>query len=155
MSSPTVTRVRVQQNTRLDETATGPDAYPRARRSSALGRRRLIRQAIEERLRAGVGALSREFGVSEMTIRRDLDALAKEGSVVRAHGGAFLARSGDCVRPPGELGLGRTLSAARAKRRTAPEPSLAPDTAQPAARHSMATSVVPDRLANRSGLESS
>ena len=33
-------------------------------------------------------SLAEEFGVSEMTVRRDLDALAAQGRVVRTHGGA-------------------------------------------------------------------
>lgn len=129
MSSAVAAQVRAPQDACEKGAATGPDRCPRARSTSALGRRRLIRRAIEERLRAGVGALSRESGGSEMTIRRDLEALAKDGAVVRTHGGAFLARPGACVRPPGELGLGRTLSAATAVRRAAAEPSPAPDTA--------------------------
>jgi len=36
-------------------------------------------------------ALAAEFGVSTMTIRRDLDALASAGRAVRTHGGAALA----------------------------------------------------------------
>lgn len=38
-----------------------------------------------------VAALAIEFGVSEMTIRRDLDALVLAGQAVRTHGGAALA----------------------------------------------------------------
>ena len=36
----------------------------------------------------GVGWLARRFGVSGMTIRRDLQALAEDGRVIRTHGGA-------------------------------------------------------------------
>ncbi len=35
-----------------------------------------------------VGTLARQFGVSEMTIRRDLDELQRQGLAVRTHGGA-------------------------------------------------------------------
>jgi DeoR/GlpR family transcriptional regulator of sugar metabolism len=49
-------------------------------------------QAIHEIVtRAGgmrVGELVREFGVSEMTIRRDLEALAERGLIAKVHGGA-------------------------------------------------------------------
>ncbi|MCC7518218.1 MAG: DeoR/GlpR transcriptional regulator [Verrucomicrobiae bacterium] len=38
-----------------------------------------------------VGRLARKFGVSEMTVRRDLQALADEGRVLRTHGGAAAA----------------------------------------------------------------
>ncbi|MCX7825578.1 MAG: DeoR/GlpR family DNA-binding transcription regulator [Verrucomicrobiae bacterium] len=52
-------------------------------------------QAILDWLRArghcGVDFLARRLGVSEMTIRRDLQALEAEGRVVRTHGGATLA----------------------------------------------------------------
>lgn len=35
-----------------------------------------------------VGAISQQLGVSEMTIRRDLEELAEEGCLTRVHGGA-------------------------------------------------------------------
>ena len=38
-----------------------------------------------------VADLATRFRVSEMTVRRDLDALAAEGRVVRTHGGATAA----------------------------------------------------------------
>ncbi len=41
---------------------------------------------------ATVAELSRHFNVSAMSIRRDFDVLAKEGRIVRTHGGAVLAR---------------------------------------------------------------
>jgi len=41
-----------------------------------------------------VDALARRFGVSVMTIRRDLTHLAREGKVTRTHGGALPARAG-------------------------------------------------------------
>jgi DeoR/GlpR family transcriptional regulator of sugar metabolism len=51
-------------------------------------------QAIHEMvLRLGgvrVGDLVREFGVSDMTIRRDLEALAERGLLTKVHGGATL-----------------------------------------------------------------
>lgn len=37
-----------------------------------------------------IDQLAQELGVSEMTIRRDLQALAEEGKVIRTHGGATL-----------------------------------------------------------------
>lgn len=55
-------------------------------------------QVILEQLQCGrelaVGELARQFGVSPITIRRDLDALAREGPVTRTHGGAILSRAG-------------------------------------------------------------
>lgn len=53
------------------------------------------RTQIRERLAADSGVsiskLAADFGVSEMTVRRDLDALAETTQVQRTHGGAMLA----------------------------------------------------------------
>jgi DeoR/GlpR family transcriptional regulator of sugar metabolism len=49
------------------------------------------RQQILRAVRSGmthVGALASEFGVSEMTVRRDLRDLEREGKLTRVHGGA-------------------------------------------------------------------
>jgi DeoR/GlpR family transcriptional regulator of sugar metabolism len=58
----------------------------------------LRRKQILEELRAKGGVrlteLSEELSVSEMTIRRDLDALQKDGLIERVHGGAVLAQLG-------------------------------------------------------------
>jgi len=40
-----------------------------------------------------VNTLAEQFGVSELTIRRDLDQLAKKGLVERTHGGATVRRN--------------------------------------------------------------
>ena len=59
---------------------------------------RLRRKQILEVLRAKGGVrlteLSEELSVSEMTIRRDLDSLQKDGLIERVHGGAVLAKFG-------------------------------------------------------------
>jgi len=59
---------------------------------------RLRRKLILEELQAKGGArlieLSEALSVSEMTVRRDLDALQKEGLIERVHGGAVLAQLG-------------------------------------------------------------
>jgi DeoR family transcriptional regulator of aga operon len=52
-------------------------------------RRRRIRELIEKNERATVEELARRFGVSAVTIRGDLDALAEAGVLVRSHGGAL------------------------------------------------------------------
>ncbi len=46
---------------------------------------------IRENERATVAELSELFGVSQSTIRRDLQELAEQGVIQRAHGGAILA----------------------------------------------------------------
>lgn len=43
--------------------------------------------------RVSVSELSQRLGVSEMTVRRDLDALERKGLVRRVHGGAVATRS--------------------------------------------------------------
>lgn len=55
-------------------------------------------QTIMEQLHGGrevtVEELARQFHVTPVTIRRDLDALATDGGVTRTHGGAVLSRAG-------------------------------------------------------------
>jgi DeoR/GlpR family transcriptional regulator of sugar metabolism len=52
-------------------------------------RQQLIARIVEENGRALVADLTARFGVSAVTIRKDLHALESEGRVVRAHGGAL------------------------------------------------------------------
>jgi len=54
-------------------------------------RQRKISEFIKEKKSATVAELSRLFGVSQVTIRRDLDGLDSQGTIERAHGGAILA----------------------------------------------------------------
>lgn len=80
-------------------------AYAVAQRTEAHGfeqRVRIVlaeqrRQEVLSAVRAGrtveTASLARRFGVSEMTIRRDLDELAGRGLVRRVRGGAVQARS--------------------------------------------------------------
>jgi DeoR/GlpR family transcriptional regulator of sugar metabolism len=51
-------------------------------------RRELALESLQERGELSVATLSRTTGVSEMTIRRDLEALEREGLLRRVHGGA-------------------------------------------------------------------
>ena len=57
-------------------------------------RRQDILLLLQEQGRVAVTELSRRFGVSEVTIRGDLLALANERLIVRTHGGAVLASEG-------------------------------------------------------------
>ncbi|WP_030917767.1 DeoR/GlpR family DNA-binding transcription regulator [Streptosporangium amethystogenes] len=60
-------------------------------------------QAILERVRSRGGVrvadLVRELGVSDMTIRRDLEVLSERGLVEKVHGGATAAGSGSTEEP--------------------------------------------------------
>jgi len=53
-------------------------------------RQNRIRNIIEEKGVVKVLDLSREFKVTELTIRRDLDLLENQGILDRTHGGAIL-----------------------------------------------------------------
>ncbi|WP_426700190.1 transcriptional repressor AgaR [Rhodanobacter sp. Col0626] len=52
-------------------------------------RRRLIVELVERQGRATVEELANKFGTSAVTIRADLDALARNSAIVRSHGGAL------------------------------------------------------------------
>jgi DeoR/GlpR family transcriptional regulator of sugar metabolism len=54
-------------------------------------RRRSILEIIETNGSSTIADLSQRFNVSEMTIRRDLQTLDEEGSLLRTHGGAIIA----------------------------------------------------------------
>jgi DeoR family transcriptional regulator, fructose operon transcriptional repressor len=56
------------------------------------GRRVRIVEILNERREVRVSSLSEELGVSEMTIRRDLERLEADGVLLRTHGGAILKR---------------------------------------------------------------
>jgi DeoR/GlpR family transcriptional regulator of sugar metabolism len=57
-------------------------------RMLARRRRELIAEHVQRHGSARVSDLTTSLGVSEMTIRRDLDALTREGIVTKVHGGA-------------------------------------------------------------------
>lgn len=56
----------------------------------AAERRLLILDRLQEEKKVVVSELSARFGVSEETIRRDLDRLDKEGLAIKSYGGAVL-----------------------------------------------------------------
>lgn len=62
-------------------------------------RRQVILDRVCATSRVVVGELSAEFGVSEETIRRDLEWLEQEGVAVRTYGGAVLKNSGQAPPP--------------------------------------------------------
>lgn len=53
-------------------------------------RQQRILEALQENKRVTVQALSRQFGISEVTVRRDLHDLAQNGHLVRARRGALM-----------------------------------------------------------------
>ena len=53
----------------------------------ALERRNLILEKLQDEKRVVVSELSQMYGVSEETIRRDLDKLEKEGLAIKSYGG--------------------------------------------------------------------
>ena len=66
-------------------------------------RQHLIARLVEEHGRARVTDLSAQFGVSQVTIRKDLEELEQQGRLVRTHGGAVApspGRRGARVRRP-------------------------------------------------------
>lgn len=62
-------------------------------------RHQIILETLEARGSITVNEMVERFGVSEMTIRRDLDALERKGLLRRVHGGAVLDR-GRSYEPP-------------------------------------------------------
>ena len=56
-------------------------------------RRRHILSVIEKDGRVLVGELSRSLGISQITIRKDLEHLQSKGLLQRTHGGALRAQS--------------------------------------------------------------
>jgi len=59
------------------------------RSRTALERRGRILELLDEQRSVRVSSLSRALGVSQMTIRRDLELLDTEGLATRAFGGAL------------------------------------------------------------------
>jgi len=85
----------------------------RAGRLSVADRQESITLALSRSGYQSIAGLAEMLEVSEMTVRRDLDALAARGLLERAHGGA-VARWGhrlDIVEPALEERLGRNISA--------------------------------------------
>jgi DeoR/GlpR family transcriptional regulator of sugar metabolism len=57
-------------------------------------RRQRILQLLKDQGRVMVTELSKQFGVSEVTVRGDLQTLARQGKLIRTHGGAVPAAVG-------------------------------------------------------------
>ena len=80
---------------------------------SNIERQEQLLRFIQQRTRATVNELAREFGVSVATVRRDLDALAEQGVITRFHGGAVAMRQA----PPEQPALQRSAEQADEKER--------------------------------------
>nr|WP_179419647.1 DeoR/GlpR family DNA-binding transcription regulator [Streptomyces sp. TLI_235] len=74
-------------------------------------RRALILDEVRRRGGVRVNELTRQLNVSDMTIRRDLDALARAGAVEKVHGGAVPAGSARTHEPGFEAKSALELSA--------------------------------------------
>jgi len=59
---------------------------------SSVERQEIIFRKIKEQKRIRLEEISKTFGISTATARRDLDVLAEQGKVQRVHGGAILTR---------------------------------------------------------------
>jgi DeoR family transcriptional regulator of aga operon len=82
--------------------ATSRDEHPAVKPPSAVvsaRRRDQIAGVVEAHGFARTIDLAREFGISEVTIRSDFDALAATGRVVRVHGGAMSSEQSPVERP--------------------------------------------------------
>ncbi len=85
-------------------------------------RRVRLLDALRDEGRAAVPALAASLGVTQSTIRRDLDRLAREGRVVRTYGGAALAETLATPRTPqADPRQGAKLAIAREAARLVPD----------------------------------
>lgn len=82
-------------------------------------RRRYLLQELSVRDAVRVSEVARALGVSEMTVRRDIDTLADEGAVRKIHGGAARLRGTDAAEPGFSMNLGRQRQAKLAVGRAA------------------------------------
>ncbi|KNC19775.1 DeoR faimly transcriptional regulator [Arthrobacter sp. RIT-PI-e] len=79
-----------------------------AERHAAILRELAVRSAVR------VTALARTLGVSEMTVRRDIDALEARGALLRVHGGAVPVGSPSAEEPGFDVNRTRAGAAKRA-----------------------------------------
>jgi DeoR/GlpR family transcriptional regulator of sugar metabolism len=82
-------------------------------------RRALILEEVRRRGGVRVNELTRRLNVSDMTVRRDLDALARQGVVEKVHGGAVPVGAASSHEPGFEVKSGLEPGAKEAIARTA------------------------------------
>lgn len=80
--------------------------------SNSSSRQTKVLQILETEERVQVVELARQFGVSDMTVRRDLEVLEQQGAINRVHGGAVRAQSRS-YEPPFAVRLARSHDAKR------------------------------------------
>jgi DeoR/GlpR family transcriptional regulator of sugar metabolism len=80
--------------------------------SNSNWRQTQVLQFLETEERVSVTDLARQFGVSDMTVRRDLEALEQQGAISRVHGGAVRAQSRS-YEPPFSARIARRTDAKR------------------------------------------
>lgn len=80
---------------------------------SSVERQEIIYRTIKEQKRIRLEEISKSFGISTATARRDLDVLAEQGKVQRVHGGAILSRKA----PPEMAVIQRQVEQADEKQR--------------------------------------
>ncbi|ASY31382.1 MULTISPECIES: DeoR/GlpR family DNA-binding transcription regulator [unclassified Streptomyces] len=91
-------------------------------------RRAVILDEVRRRGGVRVNELTKRLGVSDMTVRRDLDALARQGAVEKVHGGAVPPAEASSHEPGFEAKSGREQGAKESIARVAAE-LVAPGTA--------------------------
>ena len=74
-------------------------------------RRKIILEKIKSNNSVSVQELSKEFGITEVTIRRDLDLLDQQGLVKRSHGGAIIINQNVGVESEFEIRRDRKMAA--------------------------------------------
>ncbi len=84
-------------------------------------RRALILDEVRRRGGVRVNELTRRLGVSDMTVRRDLDALARQGVLEKVHGGAVPVAEASTHEPGFEAKSGLEQSAKESIARAAAE----------------------------------
>ena len=92
---------------------------PQARTALAAQRQSVILERIDRDGAVRVSDLVRMLSVSDMTVRRDLEAMAGRGLVTKVHGGATAVQSGATEEPGFEVNLGRMRREKRRIARTA------------------------------------
>lgn len=84
-------------------------AGPTTSMPAAIRRERML-TVIKDQEFARVGDLSDRFGISEVTVRTDLDHLERRGKVLRVHGGAIPHTPGSRVEPTFEQAVGASAA---------------------------------------------